>query len=110
MALRKKGIRSDGKVSRVFVDLDDYEISNDSTVTRIKVAEPGTSEDAEKICKYIGTGDIVVVDISGFDGGPADREMFTELLHSKARSENYSMASSGSLFIITPSDVSLKKI
>ena len=100
----------DGKAAKVFVDLENCEVPNDRTVVRIKVSEPGTSEDAEKICKFIGTGDIVIVDISGDDGGPADREMLTEILHSKARSENYGMSSSGSLFIIAPSDVSVKKI
>ena len=94
----------------MFVDLDIYEVPNDRTVVRIKVAEPGTSDEAERICRYIGTGDLVIIDMSGFDGSPEDRQILTEILHTKARSENYSMASSGSLFIITPSDVSLKKI
>ena len=77
---------------------------------RIKVAEPGTSDDADRICRYIGTGDLLVIDMSGFDGSPSDKQMLTEILHSKARAENYNMAFSGSVYIITPTDVSLKKI
>lgn len=92
------------------MDLDAFEIPNDRSVTRIKVAEPGTSDDAERICRYIGTGDLLVIDMSGFDGSPSDKQMLTEILHSKARAENYNMAFSGSVYIITPSDVSLKKI
>ena len=98
------------KAQKVFVDLDAFEVPNDRTIIRMKVAEPGTSDDAEKICRYIGTGDLLVVDMSGFDGNHNDRQMLTEILHSKARSENYNMAFSGSVYIITPSDVSLKKI
>ena len=94
----------------MFIDLENYEVPNDRTIIRMKVAEPGTSDDAEKICRYIGTGDLLVVDMSGFDGNHNDRQMLTEILHSKARSENYNMAFSGSVYIITPSDVSLKKI
>ena len=106
----KKTAKTSGKGSQVFIDLDQYEIPNDKTITRIKVAEPGTSDDAERICRYIGTGDLLVIDMSGFDGGRDDREVLVEILHSKARSENYSMVSSGSVYIIAPSDVSLKKI
>ena len=106
----KKTVKTAGKGSQVFIDLDQYEIPNDKTITRIKVAEPGTSDDAERICRYIGTGDLLVIDMSGFDGGRDDREVLVEILHSKARSENYSMVSSGSVYIIAPSDVSLKKI
>ena len=94
----------------MFVDLDAFEVPNDRTIIRMKVAEPGTSDDAEKICRYIGTGDLLVVDMSGFDGNHNDRQRLTERLQSKARSENYNMAFSGSVYIITPSDVSLKKI
>ena len=94
----------------MFVDLDNYEVPNDRTVIRMKVAEPGTSDDASKICRYIGTGDLVVIDMSGFDGSSDDRQILTEILHTKARSENYSMVFSGSVYIITPPDVSLKKI
>ena len=94
----------------VFVDLENCEVPNDRTVVRIKVAEPGTSDDAERICKFIGTGDLVVVDMSGFSGSHDDRQVLTDILHSKARSENYTMVFSGSVYIITPSDVSLKKI
>ena len=94
----------------VFVDLEDCEVPNDKTVVRIKVAEPGTSDDAERICRFIGTGDIVVIDMSGFSGGHDDRQTLTEILHTKARSENYTMVFSGSVYLITPSDVSLKKI
>ncbi len=106
----KKESAPKAKPKKVFVDLDAFEVPNDRTVTRIKVAEPGTSDDAERICRYIGTGDLLVIDMSGFDGSPSDKQMLTEILHSKARSENYNMAFSGSVYIITPSDVSLKKI
>ena len=92
------------------MDLDGFEIANDRSVTRIKVAEPGTSDDAERICKFIGTGDLVVIDMSGFSGSHEDRQILSEILHSKARAENYTMVFSGSVYIITPSDVSLKKI
>ena len=108
--LKKKESAPKDKAEKVFVDLEAFEVPNDRTVIRIKVAEPGTSEAAERICKYIGTGDLLVVDMSGFDGTVYDRQKLTEILHSKARSENYNMAFSGSLFIITPPDVSLKKI
>ena len=74
------------------------------------MAEPGTSDDADRICKYIGTGDLLVIDMSGFDGGRDDRDVLVEILHSRARAENYNMVSSGSVYIIAPSDVSLKKI
>ena len=106
----KKTTKTAAKIKPVFVDLDQYEVPNDKTITRIKVAEPGTSDDAERICRYIGTGDLLVIDMSGFDGSPSDKQMLTEILHSKARAENYNMAFSGSVYIITPSDVSLKKI
>ena len=108
--MRKKEQRTVDGVPRVFVDLENCEVPNDRTVVRIKVAEPGTSDDAERICRYIGTGDLVVVDMSGFSGTHDDRQVLTEILHSKARSENYAMVFSGSVYIITPSDVSLKKI
>ena len=94
----------------MFIDLDNYEVPNDRTVVRIKVAEPGTSEEAERICRYIGTGDLVIIDMSGFDGSYEDRETLVDVLHSKARAENYTMVSSGSVYIIAPSDVSLRKI
>ena len=97
-------------VPTVFVDLENYEVPNDRTVVRIKVAEPGTSDDAERICKFIGTGDLVVIDMSGFSGSHDDRQVLTDILHSKARADNYTMVFSGSVYIITPSDVSLKKI
>ena len=106
----KKTTKTTAKIKPVFVDLDQYEVPNDKTITRIKVAEPGTSDDAERICRYIGTGDLLVIDMSGFDGSRDDRETLVEILHSRARSENYSMVSSGSVYIIAPSDVSLKKI
>ena len=108
--MRKKEQRTVDGVPRVFVDLENCEVPNDRTVVRIKVAEPGTSDDAERICRYIGTGDLVVVDMSGFSGTHDDRQVLTEILHSKARSENYTMVFSGSVYITTPSDVSLKKI
>ena len=108
--MRNKGSKAAGRTERVFVDLDDYEVANDRTVIRIKVAEPGTSDDADRICRYIGTGDLLVIDMSGFDGSPEDRQILTEILHTKARSENYTMVFSGSVYIITPTDVSLKKI
>ncbi len=107
---KKKTPKAAGKGPQVFIDLDQYEVPNDRTVTRIKVAEPGTSEDAERICRYIGTGDLLVIDMSGFDGGRDDKEVLIEILHAKARSEKYNMVSSGSVYIIAPSDVSLKKI
>lgn len=94
----------------MFIDLENCEVPNDRTVVRIKVAEPGTSDDAERICRFIGTGDILVIDMSGFSGSHDDRQNLTETLHSKARSENYTMVFSGSVYIITPSDTSLKKI
>ncbi len=108
--MRKKEQRDASGVPKVFVDLENCEVPNDRTVVRIKVAEPGTSDDAERICRFIGTGDLVVIDMSGFSGSHDDRQILTEILHSKARSENYSMVFSGSVYIITPSDVSLKKI
>ena len=108
--MKKKEQRTADGVPRVFVDLENCEVPNDRTVVRIKVAEPGTSDDAERICRYIGTGDLLVIDMSGFDGSRDDRETLVEILHSRARSENYSMVSSGSVYIIAPSDVSLKKI
>ncbi len=108
--MRKKEQRDASGVPKVFVDLENCEVPNDRTVVRIKVAEPGTSDDAERICRFIGTGDLVVIDMSGFSGSHDDRQILTEILHSKARSEHYSMAFSGSEYIITPSDVSLQKI
>ena len=107
--MKKKEKDIDG-IPNVFVDLENCEVPNDRTVVRIKVAEPGTSDDAERICNFIGTGDLVVVDMSGFSGSHDDRQVLTDILHSKARAENYTMVFSGSVYIITPSDVSLKKI
>ena len=92
------------------MDLENYEVSNDRTVTRVKIAEPYTSADAERICKFIGTGDLLVVDMSGYGGSLEDRQILTEVLHTKARTENYMMVSSGSILMIAPSDVSFKKI
>ena len=92
------------------MDLEKYEISNDKTVTRVKVAEPFTSGDAERICNFIGTGDLLIVDMSGFGGNNEDRQIFTEILHTKARTEDYMMVSSGSILVIAPSDVTFKKI
>ena len=108
--IKKSGGTTKTKAQKVFVDLDAFEVPNDRSVIRLKVAEPSTSEDAERICRYIGTGDLLVSDMSGFDGNHNDRQILTEILHSKARSENYNMAFSGSVYIITPADVSLKKI
>ena len=107
--MKRKDRVIDG-VPSVFIDLENCEVPNDRTVVRIKVAEPGTSDDAERICNFIGTGDLVVVDMSGFSGSHDDRQVLTDILHSKARAENYTMVFSGSVYIITPSDVSLKKI
>lgn len=92
------------------MDLENYEIPHDRTVTRIKVAEPKVPEDAERICKYMETGDILIVDMSCFTGTPDERQTMSEILHTKARFENYSMVSSGQMYIITPSDISVKKI
>ena len=108
--MRKKEQKSVGRAPNVFVDLEYCEVPNDRTVIRMKVAEPGTSDDAERICRFIGTGDLLVIDMSGFSGSHEDRQVLSEILHSKARSENYNMVFSGSVYIITPSDVSLKKI
>ena len=102
--------KSGAKSKNVFIDLESYEVPNDRTVVRLKVAEPGTSDDAERICKYIGTGDFLIIDMSSFDGGYEDREVLIEILHAKARSENYTMVSSGSVYIIAPADVSMRKI
>ena len=94
----------------MFIDLENCEIPNDKTITRVKVAEPVTSDDTEKICRCIGTGDLLVVDMSKFGGSAEDRQVLTEIMHTKARTENYTMVSSGSLYIIAPADVSLRKI
>ena len=108
--LRKKGPKDANGTERVFIDLENCEVPNDRTVVRIKVAEPGTSDEAERICRYIGTGDLVIIDMSGFDGSYEDKETLIDVLHSKARAENYTMVSSGSVYIIAPADVSLRKI
>ena len=108
--LRKKGPKDANGTERVFIDLENCEVPNDRTVTRVKVAEPYTSADAERICKFIGSGDLLVVDMSEFGGTADDRQVLTEILHTKARTENYMMVTSGSVLIIAPSDVSFKKI
>ena len=110
MGLRKKGPKDSEGVQMAFVYLEKYEVSNDRSVTRVKVAEPFTSGDAERICKFIGTGDLLIVDMSGFGGNNEDRQTLTEILHTKARTEDYMMVSSGSILVIAPSDVTFKKI
>lgn len=99
-----------GEPEKAFVDLGEVEVPNDRTEVRIKIAEPESVRDAKKICDQIGTGSIVIVDVSRFDGTFEERGAFLEALHSYSRSNNYVMNYNGTIYILSPSDVSVKRI
>lgn len=106
---RRKGTAKQN-TGKVFVDLSDYEISGDASRVSVKLTEVHSAADAKKVNDLIGTGAVIIIDLSKFDGGLPEKELFFESIRRTSRSEGYSVNGNGAVYIAAPSDTAVKRI